>query len=145
MSSSVRRPRYLSAEIEHFDFRNFKPDAHGFRLPLPDNTAGPSALGEKKKVEVRNESRIAATIWFPVSLRANLNYPNCRGVALNPNSEVWRRSRPRRRPRCVGVFCAEKSPIVPQLFYAVILIVKHQDFRGRGRRRARGRVLNFGV
>jgi hypothetical protein len=28
------------------------------------------------------------------------------------------------RPRCVGVFSTEKSPIVPQLFYSVILIAK---------------------
>ena len=26
------------------------------------------------------------------------------------------------RPRCAGVFCSEKSPIVPQLFCSVILI-----------------------
>jgi hypothetical protein len=38
------------------------------------------------------------------------------------------------RPRCAGVFCGEKSPIVPQLFCSIILIVKHPDFRGRGRR-----------
>ena len=43
------------------------------------------------------------------------------------------------RPRCAGVFCSEKSPIVAQLFCSVILLVKHPDFRGRGRRRARGR------
>jgi hypothetical protein len=47
------------------------------------------------------------------------------------------------RPRCAGVFFSEKSPIVPQLFCSVILIVKHPDFRGR--RRARGGGLNFGV
>src|SRR5271166_4828303 len=48
------------------------------------------------------------------------------------------------RPRCACVFCSEKSPIVPQLFCSVILIVKHPDFRGRGRRRAREGVSNFG-
>ena len=31
------------------------------------------------------------------------------------------------RPRCTGVFCSEKSPIVPQLFCSVILIVKPPD------------------
>ena len=47
------------------------------------------------------------------------------------------RPRARRRPRSVGVFCSEKSPLVPQLFCPVSLIVKHRD--------SRGRVLNFGV
>ncbi len=41
--------------------------------------------------------------------------------------------RPRRRPRprSVGVFCGEESPIVPQLFCPVSLIVKHRHSRGR--------------
>jgi len=42
-------------------------------------------------------------------------------------------------------FCAGKGPDVLQLFCSVSLIVKHSDSRGRGRRRARGRLLNFGV
>src|SRR5580704_4311855 len=46
------------------------------------------------------------------------------------------------RPRCAGVLCSEKSPIVPQLFCSVILIMKHLDFRGRGRRRARGSPIS---
>ena len=50
------------------------------------------------------------------------------GTGFNPNSEVWPRSHPRRRPRCVGVFCSEKSPIVAQLFFSVILIVKTSGF-----------------
>ena len=45
----------------------------------------------------------------------------------NPNSEVSPLSRSR-RPRSVGVFCSEKSPIGPRLFCSVILIVKHQVF-----------------
>jgi len=35
------------------------------------------------------------------------------------------------RPRSVGVFWSEKSPIVPQLICPVSLIVKHRDSRGR--------------
>jgi len=42
-------------------------------------------------------------------------------------------------------FLQRKEPDCPAIILSVILIVKHQDFRGRGRRRARGRVLNFGV
>jgi histidine kinase/DNA gyrase B/HSP90-like ATPase len=36
-----------------------------------------------------------------------------------------------------------KAPIVLQLFCSVSLIVKHSDSRGRGRRRARGRLLKL--
>src|SRR5580692_12461932 len=61
--------------------------------------------------------------------------------SLDPRPRA--RRRPRARPRSVGVFCGEESPIVPQLFCPVSLIVKHPDFRGRGRRRARGGVPNF--
>src|SRR5271166_2963658 len=41
------------------------------------------------------------------------------------------RARRRPRPRSVGVFSSEESPIVPQLFCPVSLIVKHRDSRGR--------------
>jgi hypothetical protein len=34
----------------------------------------------------------------------------------------------RRLPRCVDVFRSTKSPIVPQLFYSFILIVKQSGF-----------------
>jgi hypothetical protein len=40
-------------------------------------------------------------------------------------------------------FLQRKEPDCPQLFCSVILIVKHQDFRGR--RQGRERVLNLGV
>jgi hypothetical protein len=63
--------------------------------------------------------------------------------------------RPRRRPRprSVGVFCGEESPIASQLFCPVCLIVKHRDSRGRRTttstrtthqlRRLTGRILTF--
>ena len=35
---------------------------------------------------------------------------------------------PKFRPRCAGVFCSEKSPIVSQLFCSVTLIVKQSGF-----------------
>jgi len=38
---------------------------------------------------------------------------------------------PRPRPRSVGVFCGEESPIASQLFCRVCLTVKHRDSRGR--------------
>jgi len=67
--------------------------------------------------------------------------------ALNPNSDVRTRPRTRRRPSSSmrRRFLQRKEPIVPRLFCSVILIVGHLDLRGRGRRRARGGVPNFGI
>jgi hypothetical protein len=52
-------------------------------------------------------------------------YPKLRSLDPRP------RARARRRPRSVGVFSSEESPIVPQLFCPVSLLVKHPDSRGR--------------
>jgi len=48
------------------------------------------------------------------------------------------------RPRYAGVICSEKSPICPAIILFRYSFCETPDFRGRGRRRARAGVPNFG-
>jgi hypothetical protein len=66
---------------------------------------------------------------------------------FNPNPEVreWFSSSSSFSFSMQWASAQRKSPIFLQLFCSISLMLRHDDFRGRGRRRARGRLLNFGV
>src|ERR1700730_9806495 len=89
----------------------------------------------RKKIPVSNnhaEHRFSVVVHLHPSFLSNPNSGSLDSLSSSSSSSM------------AGVSCAKRAQL-SRNFCFVILMVKRQDFRGRGRRREPGRVLTFGA
>jgi hypothetical protein len=80
----------------------------------------PASHVQEKYKEIRFGAAFAEHIFSRLqrssALKSVPGVPLRSTPGFSPNSEIWNRARRRPRPRSVGIFCGEESPIVRNYF-----------------------------